>query len=272
MLKKAVASASRFVIRRGGPIPRNLHILADIYVRAYKNFNYDMRTNGEHFLLDQLAGLDMRTVLDVGANAGSYAEACLSRFPHATVHAFEIAPAIFQKLQAKLAGSGRLVLNGFGLSDHDGQIELNYSPGQDTLSSMIGAITTIHDVGWQQCTAEIRTGDGYLRDSGIETVDLLKIDVEGAEHLVLQGFAGALQAGRIAAIQFEFGMINIYTKFLLIDFWSLLQGYGFALGPIMPNGVAFMDYDPRAEDFQGPPNFFAVHASRPDMIQAVRRT
>jgi hypothetical protein len=65
-------------------------------------------------------------------------------------------------------------------------------------------------------------------------------------------------------------MINIYAKFLLLDFWRVLTGHGFVLGPVMPRGVAFKSYDARDENFQGPPNFVAVHGSRPEIIAAVR--
>jgi hypothetical protein len=65
-------------------------------------------------------------------------------------------------------------------------------------------------------------------------------------------------------------MINIYSKFLLRDFWQFFSEHGFAIGPIMPNGVTFKDYNPRDENFQGPPNFLAVHKSRPMIIEAVK--
>ena len=124
---------------------------------------------------------------------------------------------------------------------------------------------------WERLTAAVTTGDAYCRANAVERIDLLKIDVEGAENLVLDGFWDMFSQGRIACVQFEFGMLNIYSKFLLKDFWDLLTGHGFTLGPIMPDGVWFRDYDPRDEDFNGPPNFFAVHHARPDLIAAVRR-
>jgi hypothetical protein len=38
----------------------------------------------------------------------------------------------------------------------------------------------------------------------------------------------------------------------------------------MPKGVIFKDYNPRDEDFQGPPNFFAVHKTKSRLIDAVK--
>ena len=48
-------------------------------------------------------------------------------------------------------------------------------------------------------------------------IDLLKPDTEGAEHLVLRGFDGALARSRTAAVQFEYGRVNAVTGFLLRD-------------------------------------------------------
>jgi hypothetical protein len=55
------------------------------------------------------------------------------------------------------------------------------------------------------------------RRDGDPGIDLLKLDTEGAEHLVLRGFDGALARGRIAAVQFEYGRVNAVTGFLLRD-------------------------------------------------------
>jgi hypothetical protein len=100
---------------------------------------------------------------------------------------------------------------------------------------------------------------------------LLKVDFEGAEHIVFNGFSESFKTGSISAVQFEFGMVNIYSKFLLKDFWEFFSKHGFVLGPVMPQGIYFKEYNTRDENFQGPPNFFAVHKSKPKIIEAVRR-
>jgi hypothetical protein len=66
-------------------------------------------------------------------------------------------------------------------------------------------------------------------------------------------------------------MVNIYSKFLLKDFWEFFSNHGYILGPVMPKGVDFKEYNTRDENFQGPPNFFAVHKSKSKIIEAVKR-
>ena len=230
-----------------------------------------MESNGELLLLDRLRKLNIKTVFDVGANRGDYSKACLSRFPDALIHAFEIVPATFNKLNANLASYGRVQLNEYGLSNTSGTLEINYNPDHDGASSLLDEVTVIHDASWRKVPVRVTTGDEYTDNKSISLIDLLKIDVEGAENLVLEGFRNTLAQGRISSIQFEFGLANIFSKFLLKDFWYLLGEHGFILGPIMPDGVDFKDYNPCDEDFQGTPNFFAVHKGCPDMISAVRR-
>ncbi len=260
----------RHAAHRGGRFSRAAYGLSTIYVRAYRNLNYDMATNGELFVLDCFSKQNIRTIFDVGANLGEYVMHCMPRFGGATIHAFEVVPDTFAKLQASVGHIPNVRINNVGLSDSDRTTEINYNPEHDGASSLIANVDSIHPhLSWSKRVVRLTTGDSYLRQNDIAAVDLLKIDVEGAEHLVLAGFEDTLRRGAISSIQFEYGMANIYSKFLLHDFWSLLTGYGFQIGPIMPKGVAFRPYDPRDEDFQGPPNFLAVHRSRPELAAAV---
>jgi FkbM family methyltransferase len=242
--------------------------MATEYIRAYNNWDYDIETNGESFVLDCLARMDVRTVFDVGANDGSYTRACISRFTNADIHAFEIALPTYAKLAHNLAFSGA-TLNNFGLSNSEGTVDLHYSQDDDSKSSLISGSDIINGTSFKTVTANVTTGDKYCQDNAIRSIDLLKVDVEGAEHLVLEGFIGSFERSIISAVQFEFGMMNIYSKFLLRDFWHFFSKYGFVIGSIMPKGIAFKDYNPRDENFQGPPNFLAVHKSRPMIIEAV---
>src|SRR5262245_31547999 len=75
--------------------------------------------------------------------------------------------------------------------------------------------------------------------------------------ILLRGWKQAIRV-----VQFEFGMCNIETKFLLKDFWQFFSDRGFLVGAVMPKGVRFKEYNHRDEDFQGPPNFLAVQSSQ----------
>jgi FkbM family methyltransferase len=268
-LRQVAKTMGHRIARSNGPASRVLYKIATEYVKSYNNLDYDIDTNGERHVLDCLKKTNVRTVFDVGANAGAYTRACISRFKSAEIHAFEIAPPTCEKLTHSLASS-RAKVNNFGLSNSEGAVDLHYSQNDDGKSSLIDGGDIINGACFRTMTAHVTTGDRYCRRNGIASIDLLKIDVEGAEHLVLEGFTDGFKRGAISAVQFEFGMINIYSKFLLKDFWHFFSQYDFAIGPIMPKGVYFKDYNPRDENFQGPPNFFAVHKSKTIIIEAVK--
>jgi hypothetical protein len=81
--------------------------------------------------------------------------------------------------------------------------------------------------------------------------------VEGAEHLVLRGFDDLLTADNIPVVQFEYGIVNILTKFLLRDFYYYFESRGYRIGKLFPASVRFREYRFQDEDFFGP-NYVAA--------------
>jgi hypothetical protein len=82
--------------------------------------------------------------------------------------------------------------------------------------------------------------DDFLERHGIQQVDILKIDVQGAEMAVLRGGEKALDAGRIKVIFFEIitcdtyknqSGIHDYLKFLDSKNYGLVGFYDQANGP-----------------------------------------
>lgn len=106
-----------------------------------------------------------------------------------------------------------------------------------------------------------------MKENNISHIDLLKMDIEGAEFDALYGFEKSLAGGKIKAIQFEYGYINITTKKLLIDYYNLFESHDYILGKIFPKNVEFRKYDFKYEDFIGP-NFIAVKKSEIELIKS----
>ena len=72
---------------------------------------------------------------------------------------------------------------------------------------------------------ECTTLDRFMKDAGIEMIDLLKIDTEGHDLSVLKGARQALHDRRIRMIQFEFIPANIATGATMHGFFAMLAGY-----------------------------------------------
>ena len=216
----------------------------------------DIAHNGEARVLEQL-GADLGVVFDVGANVGNWTERALAAGAK-SVHAFEISPTTAAGVSQRYAGDARVRVNAFGLSSAPGTITIHHYPDHP-------ALTTItdypHDAESTAIEAPVSTGDAYMAEVDVDRVDFLKLDVEGAEPSVIEGFAKAFGNGAIGAVQYEYGRVCILTKYLLRDFYEQMTAYGFTVGRIEPNGVEFMPYDMALENFKDS-NWLAVHRDR----------
>jgi FkbM family methyltransferase len=246
--------------------PVALAVFCQQFLNAYKNWNYDGRSNGELWLLSRIATFRPSVVFDVGANVGGWLALARNLFPGAQFHAFEIIEATFIKLQERFAGSTELFLNNFGLSDQSGSINMHLFDASNMFTSHVA----YPHGSYRKVVCPTLRGDRYMEEKGIERIDFLKIDVEGAEHLVLKGFGAAVDSGQVEVIQFEYGKVNIITHFLLRDFYELLEQRGYSVGKLFPDHVDFRPYVLEDEDFLGP-NFVAVRKMRPDIINSLRR-
>ena len=267
-IKDAGRSVVKATAEKFGPFSDFLYRFCKAYVLAYKNFDYRFQSNGELHLLNALKKFPLKTIFDVGANKGEWALAALTRFPHAKIHSFEIVPATFSTLQENLTKYTQVQLNPKGLSNTAAIVEIGFSPGHDGVSTIIHS-EKIHDIPWQKVVGEVIRGDDYCRSNGIEHIDVLKIDVEGAEPLVIEGLSSMLNQSAVTVVQFEYGLANIYSRFLLKDYYEFFEKRGYIVGKLMPRGVWFKEYHPLDEDFIGP-NYVAVLKSRLDVIDAIR--
>jgi FkbM family methyltransferase len=237
--------------------------LARKIINGVENRSYDTELNGEEMILQRLGALKPEVFFDVGANRGDWSAMVRRHFPSSSLHCFEIAPAMQQALETTLKNLPPPVyFNRFGLSDHSGVVKLNFCTDDDGLSTVFAPSV---DAKFVEVEVPVETGDDYLQKHSIRQIDFLKLDVEGAESLVLAGFSRALKDGSIKVIQFEYTRANIMSRFLLRDFYQLLEPAGYLVGKIFPNGVDFRPYSPDDENFFGP-NFLAVQRKADDLI------
>jgi len=258
------------VTRNKGPLARFFRSLANQYLFAFDDFSYDFEKNGELGLMRMLSKHDFRVVFDVGANVGDWAKSASTFFPSAQFHCFELSQKTFVRLKNNLQ-SDCYHLNNFGLGSFDGTIEYkDYGDGSGV--NTIITNTTFHDETCEgrMVVSNIRTGAGYCKDKGIDKIDFLKIDVEGAENLVLEGFAELLQGQRIRCIQFEYGFANGDAHFLMKDFFEFFERFGYIVGKIWQNGVSFSPFSYDLNQFNSGPNFVAVAKSDQELISSLQ--
>jgi FkbM family methyltransferase len=162
--------------------------------------------------IDQLQLRNVRQVVDVGANHGDFSQAASALFPTAQVLLVEPLPALHDELRRRCSErAGRWSLAPFALSSERGTGTLFVDQTQDGISSLAGfsdeylrAFPAARPSANVAC--EIRTLDNLCTESGIEMIDLLKIDVEGFEFEVLEGAREMLK--RTTAMVVEVSLIR----------------------------------------------------------------
>ena len=227
--------------------------LCQQYLKWFGNGSYKPARNGERWLLEAIRTEPIHTVLDVGANVGTWSLMAAEILSEATIYALEVVPNTAATLRDRVGEHERIKCFSLGLAAETGTLSLRYHEAAST-----HATYTDYPHAWRGEWVEcpVMRGDEFLTREGIDRVDFLKLDVEGAEHLVLQGLGEYLQKGGLRFVQFEYGRVNILTHFLLRDFYQLFQRYGYAVGKIYPDYVDFREYDLKDEDFLGP-NYLA---------------
>lgn len=162
------------------------------------------------FYLERLR--DGMTVFDVGANVGELA-LLFSRFVGDTgnVHCFEASGAVFEKLETvcRIAQRRNVKLNHLALADEKKTIRLNvYTDALSVFNSEAKRPLKDYGIDAEPVSVEeigATTIDYYCEENKIEKIDLLKIDVEGAEFQVMKGAQKMLERKRIDCLTFEFG-------------------------------------------------------------------
>ena len=238
--------------------------------KEHENLDYDFVKNGEAAILRKLADMNgFRTIVDVGANKGDWSLIASELFPQANIHSFEIVPKTYSRLVENCGKRPNIACHNIGLSDTEGMSTVFFSPDKSGVATCVPNFSEqFHKYDPETIEARVSTGDVFCADHGIETIDFLKIDVEGYEHKVLKGFEGMLKKGNVRIIQFEYGYINIDTHFLLKDFHDYLKRFDMKVGKIYPSYVDFRAYRYSDEDFYGP-NYLAVHSASDKFADAL---
>ena len=235
--------------------------------RYYENSSHNPASNGEHMVLDVLANHRLNVAVDVGANIGNYSLYLHSIAPDCRIYSFEPGEQAFDELKSRTDSIPNITVFNIGLYSRDTVKEMSIYPASSHSTLFSSELQTKTPIGHED--VHLQSGDQLLGASlGINTIDLLKLDTEGSEYEILQGLSEMLKSGRIRAIQFEYGKVNIVTRKLLIDYYELLEPYGYLIGKIYPKHVDFRTYELHHENFIDG-NYLAVLRSENALIRSL---
>ncbi len=170
---------------------------------------------------------DRPVIIDCGSNIGMSVLFFKEEYPQAHIIAFEPDPGNFKHLQSAMSANfPDVAIHNVAVSDVPGQMQLY------TSSDSQGRITTkslyrerLEDTALVSESVEVVRLSDYLQSS----VDLLKIDIEGAEISVLRDLIATGMIGRVSNMIVEFHDIRQGGRQTLSEFLATLEGQGFVL-------------------------------------------
>ena len=240
------------------------------YLHRFNGYSYDFVEGGEQNVMQRLSPFRFQTVFDVGANVGKWSNLAKIYFPNATFHTFEISRTTYKTLTENLPGP-EFKNNNFGLSSQKSDISYKDYGSGSGLNSIIQEASVHEKAPHEVLAARVETGDGYCLDHSVGFVDFLKVDVEGAEHMVLQGFHEMLKKKAVRVIQFEYGYTNGDARFLMGDFFRFFDLYGYNLARIRKRQIQFSDFSYSMNNFESGPNYLALRKDDQQVLEALTR-
>ena len=181
---------------------------------------------------------------DVGANYGLYSLLFAKCVGEGSVFAFEPEPWNFERLTRNIALNDASVVTPIraAVFGTDGEVELNVYPREQHGWHTLGRPAI--EVAGKPCPPEGSVTvpavmlDTFCSERGITQIDLLKIDVEGAELDVLRGAKSLLERGVVRCVLFEVSPLMLEGMgHTAKEAFSFLRERGFELHGLAERGA-----------------------------------
>lgn len=169
----------------------------------------------------------IKTILDIGSRDGCQSLELNRWFPHAKIYAFEPVIDNYNFTKNNVKNIDNIEVYPFAINNYTGKtIFYEVYNGNVGASSLLKTTNHWRSSEWAQKETEVECIllDEWLKNKKINEVDLIWMDVQGAENIVIKSLGDYLKNVKI--ITTEIGLENLYTNstdkdellFLLTDF------------------------------------------------------
>jgi FkbM family methyltransferase len=172
-------------------------------------------------------------VLEAGAHAGGDTILMSRNFPSGKVYAFEPVPFLYEQLTKAVSAISNVSTYPFALAGQAGTAEMFISGGAGTASSSL-----LNPVGHLELHPQITfnervavptvTIDQWAAQNGVTHIDLLWLDLQGAEFEVLKASPEILKTVRVIITEISFMQMYQGTP-LYPEFKKWLEEQGFVV-------------------------------------------
>lgn len=182
--------------------------------------------NGDEITADvirQCIGKRNPTILEIGSNDGAHTLWFLELFPEATIHSFEPDKRAIKRFRNRVSGQQNVHLHEIAISDHDGVSDFYESHGQrpsdkiysnseqtfdwDASGSIKKPLEHINLHPWisftERHSVPTKKLDTWSKENGIDEIDFIWMDVQGAEMDVFRGARETLDRTRFLYTEYS---------------------------------------------------------------------
>lgn len=178
-----------------------------------------------------LASVGFRTVLDVGANTGQFADEARGFAPLAKIYSFEPLPDCYEALVRDRKGDPRFQAFPVALGDAPGTTTIHrsaYAPSSSLLAmGKLHEDAFPHTRGGREVPITVETLDGMRSKLDLVAPVLLKIDVQGFEDRVILGATETFPRVDVAVIEMSVEPLYEGQK-LFDDVYAMMVARGFS--------------------------------------------
>jgi FkbM family methyltransferase len=196
----------------------------------FQFFGVEIRRTPQYKPYEWLKGMNIRTILDIGANTGQFASRIHSLLPDAQIYSFEPLASCFEELKRSMKNVQNFQCFNYALGNENGKHTIYHNEFSD--SSSLLPMEQIHKDAFpfaqnvKEETIEIRRLDDIADSLELKDNLLIKIDVQGFEDKVIEGGEKTIKRAKILIVETSFE--SLYRGQLLFDgIYSMLKSQGF---------------------------------------------
>lgn len=216
-----------------------------LYMTARGEMANKIDVNGEAVLardaLSALPAPEGFVAWDVGANLGLWTAALLDAADQLSrelrVDLFEPSPAAATATERRFADRGNVQVHRLALSATGGTMPFEMPDPQAGTSTL--ALTG--RPGAEVIDVEVKTGAAMAEELGIGHIHLLKIDAEGHDLEVLQGFEPLFRRAGIDVAQFEYNWRWLVGRHSMRELFMFADTLGYHVAQVGPQGLTVFE-------------------------------
>jgi FkbM family methyltransferase len=177
-----------------------------------------------------LKNIEIRSIIDIGANEGQFITEILDIFPNSQIYSFEPLNDCYEKIVLNFKNNKKIHSFNFALGGQEGETIFQRSSASP--SSSVLRMSNLHKklypftANLVEEKVKIKRLDDVLKDVKLEHYILLKIDVQGAEAEVIKGASEILKKVHIVIIEVSYATLY-ENQPLFKDIFTLLESHDF---------------------------------------------